>query len=248
MPSRDLDFPVFDADNHMYETTEALTKFLPESVRGRHRLRRGRRPHEDHGQEHDQRVHPEPHLRAAWPRRARRRSTSRSATPTARPAGRSWARPSHAPAAFREPGPRLELMDELGLDRALMWPTLASLVEERLRDDVDAIHAVVHALNEWMHETWTFNYEDRIFPTPVITLPIVEEAIKELEWVTERGAKIILIRPAPVPGLRGPRSFALPSSTRSGSSCRRRTSSSACTPPTAATSATSTSGRASATR
>ena len=33
-------------------------------------------------------------------------------------------------------------MDELGLDRALMWPTLASLVEERLRDDPDAIHVV----------------------------------------------------------------------------------------------------------
>ena len=29
MPSRELDFPVFDADNHMYETREALTKFLP---------------------------------------------------------------------------------------------------------------------------------------------------------------------------------------------------------------------------
>ncbi len=112
--------------------------------------------------------------------------------------------------AFREPGPRLELMDELGLDRALMWPTLASLVEERLRDDPDATHAVIHALNEWMHEQWTFDYEDRIFPTPVITLPIVERAIEELEWVAERGARIILVRPAPVPGFRGPRSFALP--------------------------------------
>jgi predicted TIM-barrel fold metal-dependent hydrolase len=112
--------------------------------------------------------------------------------------------------AFREPGPRLELMDELGLDRALMWPTLASLVEERLRDDPDATHAVIHALNEWMHEQWTFNYEDRIFPTPVITLPIVEKAVQELEWVAERGARIILVRPAPVPGFRGPRSFALP--------------------------------------
>jgi predicted TIM-barrel fold metal-dependent hydrolase len=101
-------------------------------------------------------------------------------------------------------------MDELGLDRAVMWPTLASLVEERLRDDPDAIHAVIHALNEWMYETWTYNYENRIFPTPVITLPIVEEAIKELDWVTERGAKIVLIRPAPVPGFRGTRSFALP--------------------------------------
>jgi len=29
MPSRSINFPVFDADNHMYETTEAFTKFLP---------------------------------------------------------------------------------------------------------------------------------------------------------------------------------------------------------------------------
>ncbi|MDQ1430240.1 MAG: hypothetical protein QOF40_842, partial [Actinomycetota bacterium] len=28
MPSRILDFPIFDADNHMYETPDALTKFL----------------------------------------------------------------------------------------------------------------------------------------------------------------------------------------------------------------------------
>jgi predicted TIM-barrel fold metal-dependent hydrolase len=68
----------------------------------------------------------------------------------------------------------------------------------------------VHALNEWLYETWQFNYENRIFSTPVITLPIVERAIQELEWVLERGAKVVLIRPAPVPGYRGPRSFGLP--------------------------------------
>jgi predicted TIM-barrel fold metal-dependent hydrolase len=65
-------------------------------------------------------------------------------------------------------------------------------------------------LNEWMHETWTFNFDGRIFPTPVITLPIVDKAIAELEYVLERGAKVILVRPAPVPGPFGSRSFALP--------------------------------------
>ena len=30
MPSRTVDFEIFDADNHMYETKEALTKFLPD--------------------------------------------------------------------------------------------------------------------------------------------------------------------------------------------------------------------------
>ena len=112
--------------------------------------------------------------------------------------------------AFREPAPRVELMDELGVDRTLMFPTLASLLEERMRDDPELLHAVVHALNEWMYETWQFDYEGRIFSTPVITLPIVERAIEELEWCLERGARTVLIRPAPVPGYRGSRSFAYP--------------------------------------
>lgn len=101
--------------------------------------------------------------------------------------------------AFRGPGPRVEVMDELGVNRALMFPTLASLVEERLRVDVEAIHAVIHALNEWMYETWSFDYEDRIYATPVVTLPIVERAIEELQWCIDRGAKTVLVRPAPVP-------------------------------------------------
>ena len=139
----------------------------------------------------------------SWPGPARRRTTSATATPRARAAARSSASrcgPSRRSASRR---PRLELMDEQGIDRALMFPTLASLVEERMRDDPELIHAVIHALNEWMHETWQFDYEGRIFATPVITLPIVEKAIEELEWVVERGARVVLIRPAPVPGFRG---------------------------------------------
>jgi predicted TIM-barrel fold metal-dependent hydrolase len=101
-------------------------------------------------------------------------------------------------------------MDEQGLDRTLMFPTLASLVEERFRDDPEATHAVIHALNQWLDATWSFNYQNRIYTTPIITLPIVELAIRELEWVLERGARAILIRPAPVPGFKGPRSFGLP--------------------------------------
>jgi predicted TIM-barrel fold metal-dependent hydrolase len=100
-------------------------------------------------------------------------------------------------------------MDELGIARTLMFPTLASLLEERMRDDPELIHVVVHALNQWMDEVWSFNYRDRIFTTPVISLPVVEKAIAELDWAVERGARVILVRPAPVPGFRGSRSFAL---------------------------------------
>ncbi len=48
-------------------------------------------------------------------------------------------------------------------------------------------------------------------PTPVINLSILDEAIRELDYVVERGARAILIRPASVPDYNGRRrSFALP--------------------------------------
>jgi predicted TIM-barrel fold metal-dependent hydrolase len=209
MPSRQLDFPVFDADNHMYETREALTKHLPDEYAGviRYVEVNGRTKIAVKNRISD--YIPNPTFdRVAAP--GAQEEYFREGNPEGKSRREIMGRAIDAVPAFREPGARLELMDELGIDRALMWPTLASLVEERLRDDPDATHAVIHALNRWMHEQWTFDYEHRIFAVPVVTLPIVEEAVRELEWVLARGARIVLVRPAPVPGLRGPRSFALP--------------------------------------
>ena len=204
-----VDFPVFDADNHMYETTDAFTKFLPKEydglvkyvqVNGRTKIAL-RNVISDYIPNPTFEVVGRPGAQEAY---------FKEGNPEGKSRRELIGDAMRSPEGFFAPEPRLKIMDELGLDRALMWPTLASLLEERLADDPKATHVVVHALNQWMHEHWTFNYEGRIFPTPVITLPIVSEAIKELEWVLERGAKIILIRPAPVPGYEGRRSFALP--------------------------------------
>jgi predicted TIM-barrel fold metal-dependent hydrolase len=209
MPNRALECPVFDADNHLYETKDALTKHLPDrhkraidyvDVRGRTKIVvRG----------HISEYIPNPTFDVVA-RPGAMEDYFRKGNPDGKDRRGIFGDPMRSIPAFREPAPRLELMDEQGIDRALMFPTLASLVEERMRDDPELIHVVVHALNQWMYETWQFNYEGRIFATPVITLAIVERALEELEWVVERGAKAVLIRPAPVPGLRGSRSFGLP--------------------------------------
>ena len=90
--------------------------------------------------------------------------------------------------AFFDPEPRLELMKEMGIDRTLLWPTLASVLEERMANDPDAVCAVIHALNEWMHEHWTFVYSDAIYSTPIISLAAGNDvALEELEWIAERG-------------------------------------------------------------
>ncbi|MCK9902015.1 amidohydrolase [Parafrankia colletiae] len=209
MPTRVPPYPIFDADNHLYETEEAFTKHLPEQFKGAIRYVQidGRTKIAIRGQISEYIPNPTFEVVA-------RPGAQEDFFRLGNPEGKSYreiiGKPMRSISAFREPKSRLELMNEQGIERTLMFPTLASLIEERMRDDPELTHVVIHALNEWLYETWKFNYEDRIFTTPVITLPIVEKAIEELEWVVERGARAILIRPAPVPGYGGSRSFGLP--------------------------------------
>src|SRR4051794_39520269 len=208
-PTRVLDIPVFDADNHLYETKDSLTKFLPDRYKGAvdYVDVRGRTKIVVRGQISEYIPNPTFEVVA---RPGAQEEYYRVGNPDGKSRREIFGAPIRCIDAWRNPAARVELMNEQGLDRTLMFPTLASLVEERLRDDPNLIHEIVHALNQWMYETWQFNYDDRIFSTPVISLPIVERAIEELEWVLERGARVVLIRPAPVPGYRGPRSFGLP--------------------------------------
>jgi predicted TIM-barrel fold metal-dependent hydrolase len=203
------DMMIFDADNHLYETKDALTKYLPERYKNAvdYVEVRGRTKIVVRGQISEYIPNPTFDVVA---RPGAQEDYYRNGNPEGKSYREIFGKPIRAIPAFREPAARLELMNSQGLDRTLMFPTLASLVEERMKDDPELTHAVVHALNEWLYETWQFNYEDRIFTTPVITLPIVEKAMEELDWVLERGARVILIRPAPVPGYRGSRSFGLP--------------------------------------
>ena len=208
MPKK-LPFPTFDADNHLYETRDSFTRHLPDryksaidyvDLHGRTKIMvRGTISE----------YIPNPTFEVVA-----RPGAQEEYFRVGNPEGKSYreivGEPMRAIPAFRSPAPRLELMDELGVDQTLMFPTLASLLEERMRDDPELTHAAIHSLNEWLYEEWSFNYENRIFTAPIITLPIVEKALEELEWVLERGAKTVLIRPAPVPGFRGSRSFGFP--------------------------------------
>ena len=92
--------------------------------------------------------------------------------------------------AFFDPEPRLELMKDMGIDRTLLWPTLASVLEERMADDPDTVCVVIHALNEWMHEHWSYVYSDAIYSTPIVSLAAGPDA-------RDRGARVRVTSAAP---------------------------------------------------
>ena len=207
--ARDLGFEVFDSDNHMYETEDAFTRYLPPDYRGaiRYVQVEGRTKIAIKGQISE--YIPNPTFEVVAPPGAQE-EYYRHGNPDGKSLREIFGKPIRCPEWARNAEARLPHLDELGIQGSLMFPTLASLLEERMRDDPDLTHTVVHSLNQWIYDEWTFNYHDRIFATPIITLPIVEKAIEELEWCLERGARCILIRPAPAWGLRGPRSPGLP--------------------------------------
>jgi len=93
--------------------------------------------------------------------------------------------------AFGNRDLRLALMDEQGIDKALMFPAAAHDIEYEFADDVDALYANIRAFNRWMHEEVGFVVENRMWLPPYIALADPELAIKELEIVLGQGATII---------------------------------------------------------
>jgi predicted TIM-barrel fold metal-dependent hydrolase len=105
--------------------------------------------------------------------------------------------------AFRYPEPRLKVLDHQGVDLCIMLPTQALGLEEMLWENPGAAVACVRALNQWTHEEWTWNIDDRVLTTGVITLIDPAEAERELATLIEQGCRVIGMRPSPIkaPGI-----------------------------------------------
>lgn len=103
---------------------------------------------------------------------------------------------------------RVRVMDTQCIETVFMLPTFACGVEEALKHDVDTTMASVHAFNRWLDEDWGFDRPDhRIIAAPIVSLADPVQAVDEVDYVLARGAKLVLVRPAPVPGAVKPRSL-----------------------------------------
>jgi len=108
--------------------------------------------------------------------------------------------------AYRDRDARLALLDEQRLEAALLFPTQGVGVEEPMRHSAEITHATLEAFNRWLDEDWGFAHRDRLFAAPMLSLMDVDRAVRELEWAIGRGARVVHLRPAPVPTPGGSRS------------------------------------------
>ncbi len=114
------------------------------------------------------------------------------------------------PAHYHEPGARVGVMDEQGIEACWLFPTLGVLYEELLSHDTEAVTLTFRAFNRWLDEDWGLDYHGRIFAAPYVSLCDLDWACEELEWALGRGARVIVMRPAAAFTRTGPRSPADP--------------------------------------
>ena len=194
-------FQIWDADNHLYETTDAYTRYLPKEYRGAIQwiqvdgltklMIKGRLTDTIPNPTYEVVASP-----GAWA------DYFRGINPEGKSL-RELANPIRCPDEFRNAEQRLRLLDAQGIHACVMFPTTGGMLEERMTDDIELTHAVAHAYNQWLLEEWGFDYAGRIFATPIITLPDVDKAVDELNWCVENGARAVLVNPRPVATVTG---------------------------------------------
>ena len=95
---------------------------------------------------------------------------------------------------------RLRLLDEWGIDAAVMFPSSGLAFDAQMTERPDAACAAATAFNRWIEEDWGFGGDRRIFGAPFLSLQVVDLACAELERVLALGARIVQVRLGAVNG------------------------------------------------
>jgi predicted TIM-barrel fold metal-dependent hydrolase len=205
-----LPYPVFDADSHYYEAPDAFIRHVPKNMQGRcmQWAEVGGRP------------------RLLVGGKVQSMIPNALFDPVTKP-GSLWAyfkgenpdgldmralfgelEPIHP--EYRDRDARLEVMDQQGVGKTMLFPTLGVLMETMLEDDPEACAVAFHAFNQWVDEDWGFDYKDRIYSAGYLVLNDVDTAIAEVEWAIAQGVRVMNVRAAPVKNRQGAKSPADP--------------------------------------
>ena len=195
--SRELTFEPFDCDNHYYESEDAFTRHVPEEMQARvvqWAEVDGRKYHVVGGKLSKAVTNP------TWNPIAKPGALHKyfRGNPEGKNPMEYLQDREPLPAAYIDRDARLEIMESQNLESIWLFPTLGVLYEELLKDDLQAVVALMRGFNRWIEEDWGFDYKEKIFASPYISLMDIDQAVSELEWCLEKGARTIVMRPAPI--------------------------------------------------
>jgi predicted TIM-barrel fold metal-dependent hydrolase len=193
----ELSYRTVDADNHYYETRDAFTRYIdPKFAERTLRVETG-----DGGDDRIV-VDGQPYL-FSEPKFDKTNAPGSLLANLRDPQRKAYASTFDADnmlPAFQNRDKRLELMDQQGVEAAILLPSLAVCVERPIRGDAALTDAVMRAFNRWLEDDWGYAYQERIYGVPLISLLDVDLACRELNRVLALGARMVHLSAGPVAG------------------------------------------------
>jgi predicted TIM-barrel fold metal-dependent hydrolase len=188
---------LYDADNHYYETRDAFTRYIDPAFRDRtvrpaigadgvERIMVDDREFTYHPNQWEH-IPPPGELRDVM-RRVSKGEVEGFYDEKAMVAMRP---------EFVDRDARIALMDRQGIEACLMFGTTQPCVEAFMGGDVDLIYASIRAFNRWLIDDWGFAHRNRIFSGAMMSLIDRDRAVAELDWLLERGVRVLYLRPGP---------------------------------------------------
>ena len=200
----DLDFAPIDADNHYYEPLDAFTRHLDKKYtqRGVQVLTQGKRTYLVIGGRVNKFI-PNPTFDPIIVPGCLDLLFRGEIPEGVDPRTLQQVEPLELHPEYQDRDRRIAIADEQGLGAVFLFPTLGCGVEEALKDDIGATVASLHAFNRWLEDDWGYAYQGRLVTAPMVSLADPAAAVTEIDRLVDAGARIVHIRPAPVPGEHG---------------------------------------------
>lgn len=194
--SPNVDYPIYDADQHYYEPQDCLTRHLDKQFRSTVKWANidGRTTVLIHGKQLT--VVPNPTydpVGAPGSLELYFRAENKDAMEL-----RDIVRMQPIQPEYRDRDLRIERLDQQGVEQAWLIPSLGLGIEEMLQEDPVSAMAVFTAYNRWLDEDWGYSRDGRIVTGPMISLIDAEAAEAELDRVLALGAKMVIMRAGPV--------------------------------------------------
>jgi predicted TIM-barrel fold metal-dependent hydrolase len=200
-----MDYPLVDADNHYYEAEDAFTRHGDADVNRFVRwMAQGKRKYIAFGNVM-QTIAPNPTFSyvdkpGSMHKRLKDLAAGGDRNLDANDPKRFVGVLEPLQAHSRDRDARIKMMDEQGVGKCWMFPTLGVGVEGLNADNVAMTYKLFHAFNQWLEDDWGYSYKDRIYAAAAIPVLDPAKAVEELEFVLTRGAKLIVLRPGPANG------------------------------------------------
>ena len=190
------DYPIFDADQHLYEGADCYTRHIESKFKDR--TLRIVSTEGKNGMMVDGVLRPTDRHESLVPHPGSLKELLKGIKKGASdPGSYQWMEPDPA---FSNADLRLQQLDKQNIEACMLYSNGPGLLAENVITDYDLYYASSWSYLRWLQEEWGFSRDNRLFVAPIFSMRDVDRTSEQLDWFFENGGKVVSMVPGPAYG------------------------------------------------